>query len=379
LYKKINIAHLVLDMGVGGIQNGIVNLVNGLEQENYYHLICSLTNEKSLESRIKTSNYSLVTFDKKSGNDFTIPFKLMHKFKKHKISLLHLRGWPTLVEGIIGAKLAKVKKILYGFHGKSYSELTRHSKRRLIAEKLSMKYVDGIITLAAPMRDDLCGHLGIDPIKIKVINNGVNIKQFNQETNRQKMRSELNISDDSFVIGSVGRIDPVKDFSTLIKAFALFAKINANSNLVIVGDGPDLNKLKEMVSKTGVPEKIIFAGYQNKIHRFLKIMDVYAQTSLYEGFSNTIIEAMAVGLPVIATEVGGNSVILTEGENGFLVECKHADLIFDRLTRLKNDPFLFQTISKNNSELVEKTFSLDKMLGEYDQYYKNIVSCLELG
>lgn len=358
------------------MENGIVNIINGLNTEKYFHLICSLTKERQFEERIRVPNYTIVDLNKKEGNDITIPFKLRKAFREHNIRIVHLRGWPTLIEGILGSKLANAKKIIYGFHGKSYDELSSYKRRRHYAEKIGIMLVDKVITLAEPMKEELCARFGVNSDMVQIIHNGVNIEHFSHREDIKETKRELGIEEDDFVIGSVGRLDPVKNYITLIQAFELFTDKFIKSKLIIVGDGSERSLLKKAVSGTRVSNNIIFAGYQSSVRRFLQIMDIYVQTSLYEGFSNTIVEAMAAGLPVIATDVGGNRVLIDDGINGFLIRPKQPDILFSKLSALKNDISLLRDMSQRCRQSTREKYSLERMIKEYDRCYNNLFASI---
>lgn len=370
--SPINIAHVVYSFGAGGIENGIVNLINGLDNKEYYHIIICLTESGEFEDRIINSNFALIELHKKYGNDISVPFKLRNLFKSYSVDIVHLRGWPTLVEGVIGAKLSGKAGIIYGFHGKIFAELQKVNRKKKMAESFMVRFVDRVLTLSVHMKDEFCQNLGVRKNKVNIISNGVDTFKFSPEINVNAVRSEWNFGDNDFIIGSVGRIDAVKDFKTLINGFQIFNNKNKDSKLIIVGEGPEYNRLKDYIAVNMLEKKVILAGFRDDIPQMLRLMDVYVQTSLYEGFSNTLGEAMSTGLPIVATDVGGNSDLIDEGINGFLIGVGDDVELYERLELLYSDRNMFQRMSLNNRNKVIEKFSINRMITEYDTLYRNL-------
>jgi len=372
--KQIRIAHVTHSFDAGGIENGIVNIINGLDWNNYFHLICCLTKSGDFEQRIKSSNITIIELNRRLGNDLRIPLKLAKKFKKYNVDIVHLRGWGTLIEGIMGAKLACIKKIIYGFHGRTFEGIKNEKKRRNYAEKFALNFVDKILTLSSNMKTDFCHRLNIPNKKIDIIHNGVDVAKFRPGIDISNLKKEFHIEKHDFIIGSVGRLDAVKDCDTLIQGFHLFNQRNENSKLIIVGDGPELSILKEIVSRTNLLHKVVFTGYRTNIPQMLNLMDIYVQTSLYEGFSNTILEAMAVGLPVITTDVGGNSFIVFDGINGYLIDPQNPSLLHEKLMYLSENRSIMQKMGVENRKTIVENFSVQKMIKKYHALYSNLYS-----
>ena len=372
--QTINIAHVVFSFGAGGIENGIVNLVNNLDPDRYRHTIVCLTNAGEFAEKIHGGNSNLIELHKKDGNDWGLPFKLRRVFKNNGIDIVHLRGWPTLIEGIIGAKLAGVKKIIYGFHGKTIQDISTRNRKRQFAEMIAVRFIDRVVTLSEIMAADYAQYAKIPTSKIQVIYNGVDTEKFNNKSNIKKIRKELAINEDDFVIGSVGRLDPVKDFPTLIKAFSLFCMDIGCSKLIIVGEGPERTALEKLAKDVAVEEKTIFTGYRNDIDKLMQAMNIYVQTSLYEGFSNTIVEAMAAGLPVVATDVGGNSVLIKSRTGNILIEPANPTLLSSTLLKLTRNKTTMSQIARENRKTTEREFSITEMVNRYHNSYSNIIT-----
>ena len=369
---KINIAHVVYSFGTGGIENGIVNIVNNLDVQRYQHVICCLTQAGNFTKRLKTKNYLIYELNKNEGNDFHIIFKLKTIFKLLETDVIHLRGWPTLIEGLLGAKLAGVSKVIYGFHGKTASDIAGKNIKRKIAESLAITFVNKVVTLSDIMKKDYQKYTSVSERKIDVIHNGVDIEKFRFHHCCKAAREKFGFSEKDVVIGSVGRLDSVKDFITLLQAFALVGHFTRNAKLLIVGAGQEYQMLQTLAFDLKIHEDVIFTGHRDDIPALLQLMDIYVQTSLYEGFSNTIVEAMASGLPIIATNVGGNALLVSEGQNGFLVEPRSPEELRSKLAFLISEVNIRQMYAQSSRDIAMKNFSIAKMIDSYDSLYSRL-------
>jgi len=376
LYKKINakitIAHVVYSFGTGGIENGIVNIINNMNNEKYFHVICCLTTTGNFQDRLIYNNYIIYSLNKKSGNDIIVPINLVKIFRSHNVNIVHLRGWPTLIEGVISAMISRAKAIIFGFHGKTANEVNGSSFIRKYSEKLALKFVDKIITLSDIMKSEYSKYLGINENLINVIYNGVDTNKFKHVPERDNIRFDLGINNFDIVIGSIGRIDPVKDFDTLLRSFKKISDNYNNVKLIIVGDGTELPRLKKLAFDFDINESTIFTGHRDDIQNILNVIDIYAQTSIYEGFSNTILEAMATSLPIVATNVGGNAFIVKDGKNGFLVEVGMDDQLCEKLSILISNAELRKNFGRLSRAIVLEKFSINKTVDDYDRFYLNL-------
>jgi glycosyltransferase involved in cell wall biosynthesis len=215
-------------------------------------------------------------------------------------------------------------------------------------------------------------YLHITDGRINTIINGVDTNKFSPGKGNQLVSQALNINDSDFVVGTVGRLVDVKNYPELINAFSKFHEKHTNTKLVIVGDGPCMNDLKSLSHALGLSESIIFTGKRNDISELLKFFDVYALSSWNEGISNTLLEAMSSGVPVIASNVGGNTEIIIHGEVGFLYESGNRDMLFSRLDELYCDQAKQDLFSQNARDHILNNYSMEAMLNKYSEVYSHV-------
>lgn len=369
--NRINIAHLTYSLDTGGIENGIINLVNRMDHDHFYHYIICVTYATEFRKRITSENYEIISLNKKPGNDLKLYFRLWSIFVKKKIDIVHCRGWATMMEGIISARLARVPVIIYGFHGKTYEDIQEEKRRRVIAQKILLKLTDGIITLIDNMKNDLCSSLSIPGEKVEIIKNGVDLTKFGKGDRR--LRQGFNVGDDEYVVGVVGRIDPVKNYAAVIEAFHIVSSKYKNIKMIIVGEGPDFKDIEAKIEGMGLSGSILMLGSRDDVYNLLQCFDVFIQPSFYEGLSNTILEAMATGLPVIASRVGGNPDVIKEDENGLLFSPGDVDGLANAIEKMYLNKELRENMASANKAKIVNEFSLEKMVAQYERYYQKLL------
>jgi glycosyltransferase involved in cell wall biosynthesis len=189
---------------------------------------------------------------------------------------------------------------------------------------------------------------------------------------RPAARAALGIGSEHLVIGTVGRLDPVKDQVGLLKAFSRLTD-DPRAFLLIVGDGPCRQELEATIGALGLGDRVRLLGERDDVPAVLSAMDVFVLCSVGEGISNAILEAMATGLPVVATRVGGNPELVTDGSTGFLVEPRSPAGLAARLRRYLEDPMLPAHHGRAAREHAEAEFSLERMVGAYEQLYDRLL------
>lgn len=374
--KKIKILHLIYKLTCGGLENGVVNLTNFMDQEKFSNIICSLTCPDEYQYRINPERRNVYSLNKRDGNDFTLPFKIASIIKKEHIDIVHSRGWVAYVEGILAAKLiCRQVKFVFSYHGRTMEDVQYIPKRRLRAQRILSFFVDGIMTLSEEMAKEYASLININRDKIRVLYNGVDTEKFTStKIESDRLRKELNIEKDDYVVGFVGRINPVKDIQTLLDAAPIVKKHIRKLKFVIVGEGDDRSRLQNYVSRNGMVNNVIFAGQRDDIADCLNIMDLYVQPSLYEGMSNTIVEAMATGRTVLATNVGGTPELIKHEVDGILFTPGNPEELAEYIKYLYDNPEKAYSLANNAYRKVIKQFSIPTMVKNYENLYTSLLT-----
>jgi sugar transferase (PEP-CTERM/EpsH1 system associated) len=367
----ITIVHVLHSFEIGGLENGVANLINTLDWGVYKHKLLCITRAGRLVKRLRRPDVEIVELGKASGSDWRMPLKIARELRRMKPSIVHTRNWGT-IDGIIAARLSGVPVVIHGEHGRTMTEIGRGSRKRNLVRKLLAPMLDAYITVSEELRS-IALEIGIPGKKIHTICNGVDLDRFSFKADKRTIRLENGLPQDAFIVGCVGRLDPIKNYESLIQILPGLIKDFPKISLLIVGDGPRYSALNELPQQLGIAHNVVFAGARDDVPLLLKAMDIFALPSLSEGISNTVLEAMASGLPVVATRVGGNIELVRDKETGFLVEPEDASDLTIGIRAYLNNPPLIREHGSAGMKRVEEHFSLRRMVSAYDSLYRNLL------
>ena len=301
-------------------------------------------------------------------------FRLARIMRQYRPHIVHTRNWGA-IEAVAAAKLAGVPAVVHSEHGYEVDMFAGLPLRRRLFRRASYAMADAIFAVTRELRDFHARQAWIRQETMGVIYNGVDTRLFapNHET-RVALRKELNLPADSFVVGTVGRLVSIKDQQTLLKAAALLSGCGVDVRVLLVGWGPLRESLQRLAMGGPLEGKVCFAGDSVRVSQMLNAMDVFVLSSLNEGMSNTLLEAMACGLPVLATNVGGNPEIVEHNVNGCLFRPGDASWLADKLELLARSPALIHQLGTAARNRAIESFSLSRMLETYRSFYLDLAA-----
>lgn len=370
--EKIKIVLVIDLLGTGGAERQLIELVKNIDREKFEISVVSLSTEKTdLLSELIENNIEVKLIDQ--WGKICIPtFINLYKFIKLKRpDIVHTYLFTASLYGRIVARLAGVPFVI----SSERSTEVWKKKSYIITDYILSKFTNRIIVNAKAIKEMLIKREKIPAKKIQVIYNGLDLNRLiSKETNIEEIKKKLNIFNGNKIIGIVGRLTKEKDHITFLRAAKIISDYYDNANFLVVGGGDLRGELEGYASVLGISNKVIFTGKTNNVAETLRAIDVFVSTSLYEGCSNAILEAMASGLPVVATKVGGNPEIVNDGLTGILVPPRNPDLLAEAVLSLLNNPELRKTMGKNGRERIESDFILSKMVSNTEGVYESLVS-----
>jgi sugar transferase (PEP-CTERM/EpsH1 system associated) len=369
--EKLKILHVLHSFNVGGLENGVINLINNSNEELFVHEICCLTKSGAAEGRV-TTPIRIHEMEKRNGNDWRMIPKLAKKIREVKPDILHSRNWGT-VDGIVAGRLARVPSIIHGEHGWSMDDPEGLNLRRRLMRRVLSFAVSRYVAVSEDIRKWLIECVGVKDSKVVKILNGVNTEKFQPGVD-QKTREQLGFPKDGITIGTVGRLDPIKDQRLLLEAFSVVSRTRKDLMLIIVGDGPERQNLESYRDSLHCRDRIRFLGERDDVERVLRVLDIFVLPSKNEGTSNTTLEAMATGLPVIATAVGGNPELVLQNRTGLLFPAGDLKCLIEALNFYLRDQGHRYDHGLNGRKEVEQRFSLGVMVSNYEELYKSLHS-----
>jgi len=359
---------------VGGTEKGIAKLISGLDPDLFQHSICTLRGTAAIA---RSWMPEVRITDVGSGSDgfrFNV-LRLAGLIKAIRPTIVHSRNWGG-IEGPLAARLAGVPVILHSEHGYQLDMKGGLPLRQRVLRHVSYRCADAVFTVSRELRDFHAAQAWWRVNAIGVVHNGVDGNRFRPSFEvSTRIRQELGISCEAPVVGFVGRLVALKDVKTLLLGLeGLISKI-PQVHAIIVGSGPELVPLREYVAGSAMlRDRVCFTGPREDVADLLKAMDIFVLPSLMEGMSNTILEAMATGLPVIATNVGGNPEILTDSVCGYLFQPGDVAELRNKLATLLLNREHRKGFGQEARRRALTKFSLEAMLLHYHQLYHDLAT-----
>lgn len=351
------------------MERGLLNLVNHSDPDRFRHVVLCLTEAGPFAGQVVAPDCEIIELRKREGNDLRLPGRIAAAARQHRVDILHARGWPALVETALAAALARIKATIYGFHGKTMQDLQGMSFKRRWVQKVFVRCYHRVVTLNSRMRTDLAAQCGLSEERIDIIGNGVDVEVFCPREDRHELRAKFGLPADRFIIGNVARLDPVKNHEVILRAIRRLRGDVRAPLFLLVGEGSHRSVLEREMEQLGVTESVCLVGYSDRIPELLNCMDLYVQSSLYEGFSNTVVEAMACGLPVLSTDSGGTADVFSDGQEGFFFRPDDEETLACLIRQLQVDDQLRSALSERARRLVVAKCSVQTMVYNYENMY----------
>jgi glycosyltransferase involved in cell wall biosynthesis len=365
------ILHVVPSFGFGGMEKVICSIIN-LTSEVYNHKILSLDSSDEAMRWITQKNVKFFGFVKPKSH-FHYFAALYEKIKKINPDLLMTYNWGA-TDAIWLGRMAGIKKIIHNEHGFSIDESKYTDFKRDIIRFITYRLSCKIIVVSKNMKYMMRKKYFIKKRKIIYIYNGINTDFYYTDNNeRQKVRKEIGLKDEDFIIGFSGRLDPVKNFDLMLEIFESCIKRDEKLKLLIIGDGSERRNIEEFCHKKGFNKSVILIGKKENIIPYLRSIDVFFLTSYTEQMPMSILEAMSLEIPVVATKVGEIPSIIDNEKDGFVLEVNDSvERFVDSLFALK-DHERRNTMGKSARDKIINKFQEKIMI----QKYRDIVESLQ--
>jgi sugar transferase (PEP-CTERM/EpsH1 system associated) len=373
------VVHIIYSLGTGGLENGLVNLINRSPVGRYRHAIVCLSHSGEFAQRITAPDVEIIELHKKAGQDLSVYWRLWCTLLKLRPAVVHSRNLAALESQFVAFFLPGVKRV-HGEHGRDIGDLEGLNWKYRLLRKMFRPIVQRYVAVSKDLAIWLNESIGIKESKIAQIYNGVDFSKFEcrRNFNRELFPPAFLPDRPAIVLGTVGRLAPVKDQSSIIAALSLLfnrrAELKNTVRVILVGDGPERAVLQKQVSKLDLSDYVWLAGDRNDIPELLQSMDIFLLPSLGEGLSNTVLEAMASGLPVIATNVGGNSELVVSEVTGLLVSVGDIEDLSQAMQALVDAPDMRDSMGRNARKTIENKFDWSRAVEEYFTVYDELLA-----
>jgi sugar transferase (PEP-CTERM/EpsH1 system associated) len=372
------IAHIIYRLGVGGLENGLVNLIDRMPEDRYRHAVICLKDATDFRRRLPPE-VPVYELHRKEGQDFGVLLRLYRLLRRLRPALVHTRNLAAL-ECQLPAWLAGVPARVHGEHGWDVFDPEGSNRKYQWLRRIFRAFVQRYIPLSRHLERYLRERIGVPEARIARICNGVDTAIFHPGTDGKTAipGCPFGNAERLILVGTVGRMHGVKDQTTLVQGFLkLMAQrphLCDTVRLVLVGEGPLRFDALDRLRAAGLEHLAWLPGERGDVAGILRGLDIFVLPSRAEGISNTILEAMATGLPVIATEVGGNPELVVDGVTGRLVPKEDPEALAATLAEYLDRPGTLPAHGAAGLARIKESFSLDGMVSRYMAVYDELLN-----
>jgi sugar transferase (PEP-CTERM/EpsH1 system associated) len=362
----IKVLNLITELNIGGAEKALARLLARLDRGRFAPMVvCLYGGGGPVADEIRGLNVPVIDLGMAAKWRWDAFWRLYRLLRWERPTVLHAWMFHANVLGRVLGRLAGVPVII-----SSERTMGMESRWRYWLNRITGLLTDRVVCVSQQVADFIVQEVGIPRYKILVVPNGIDVRHFEHLPAKQQARAMLGLSVDRMLIGTVARLDPVKRLDVLLHAMRSLRDVDA----VIVGDGPEGAQLEAMSERSGLAGRVHFAGRQDEVQTWLAALDVFVLSSDWEGMPNTVLEAMAGGLPVVATAVGGTPEVVVDGVTGMLVPPRDPDALARAITHLLRAPALRHQIGRAGRERVGKHFTLEQMVSRTEALYEELIA-----
>jgi glycosyltransferase involved in cell wall biosynthesis len=371
----LKVLHCVLSLDVGGLERIVVDLVRiGRRSGLDVNVLC-LERPGLLAPEATAQGASVFCLNKPAGIIPETVNRAAEYLSQTAPDVIHAHQVGALWYVGQAARRAGTSVVIHTEHIDNVAKATgwwKKIKCRALWRRAA-RFADFFCCVSADIAVSAARWWTVPRRKIKIVLNGVDTDYSLDSASAASLRDQMGIGADVKVIGSVGRLNEVKCHDLLVRAFAQVQRTFSNAHLLIVGDGPEMSRLKLLAEHLGIQSAVTFAGYQPNPERFLGIMDVFALSSRLEGLPLVLLEAWAAQLPIVSTAVGGIPDLITHSVDGVLIPEGNEAALVEELAALLRDPIKAKALGQNGREVVRARFSVDRMANDYQKLYEELL------
>jgi L-malate glycosyltransferase len=365
--RRPHVMHVVLSLTAGGTEHLVIEMCRRMRSD-YDVSVCCLDDEGVWAERVRTLGVEVIAMRRRGGFRPGVGRQLAALAAARQVDLLHCHQYSPFVYGRLAIMHQRGLGLVYTEHGR-LSDAAPSWRRRAVNPVLG-RFGGAIVAVSDELRRYM-STAGFPLRRIHVIHNGIAIDAAGMPDDRERARRALDLPADVFTVATVARLDVVKDLTTLVAAFALLRGAMPRVRLVIIGEGPEREALERAATTAGVRDDVLFGGFRSDVRALLPAFDVFVNSSISEGISVTLLEAMAAGVPIVATRVGGTPEILCHDESALLVPAREPSRLAAAIGALARDPARARALADAARQRVSIGFTLDRMVAEYGALYED--------
>lgn len=367
--RPMNITHVVENLNRGGLERMVLELVKLQHQQGHRCQVVCLFDRGTRAYELDALGIPVYACDKRQGLDLRALARARRMVRSHATEVLHTHNAVAHYQAVLATCGLNLHQVINTRHGMGGN---RRAGRREWLYRRALARTDAVVTVCQAACRDAIGRGIVPPAKTKVVPNGIRVESFlpASAAMRERLQQMLQLSMQTRVIGSVGRLNWTKDQASLIRAFRQLHEKQPDTALVLIGDGELRAELQQCAIDEGVADSVHFLGDRNDVRELLQGFDLFVLSSLSEGYSMALLEACAVALPIVATAVGGNDEIVHDGSTGRLVPPGDPTALANAMLALLRHPVQAFALGHAARAWVEQHGSLEAMAMRYASIYQ---------
>jgi sugar transferase (PEP-CTERM/EpsH1 system associated) len=369
--RGATIVQLLHALTVGGAEVLAARLARRLRDEYRFVFVC-LDGLGELGEQLRGAGFPVHVLGRRPGLDWRCPLRLARVLGRERADLVHAHQYTPFFYGLMGRLLCRRPPVLFTEHGRWLPDIRR--PRRILANRLLVERRDRIVGVGKSVRQALIRNEGLPARRVGVVYNGIDVHAFGDTRHdRPAVRREIGLGPHDLAILQVARLDHLKDHATAVRALARVARERPEARLVLIGEGPERAKIEACVREYKLAGRVVFLGLRRDVARLLAAADLFLLTSISEGIPLTVLEAMAAGLPVVSTRVGGVPEIVADGQTGLLAPAGDDEALAAVILQLAGNENLRRQLGDAGRERARTRFSEERMVGEYARIYEEML------
>ena len=366
------LAYVVNALNPGGTERLVVEMATAFAPHYHVAVFC-LDDPGAWAATLRAAGIPVYGLRRQPGLDLSVAWRLAGSLRQFGADIVHAHQYSAWFYSALARLLHPAPRLVFEEHGRFYPEVD-NAKRRFVNRWLIRRLTHRFVAVSGDIRERLVRYEGLDRKQIDVVYNGVAPLPFVAADSRERLRRQLGFGTDDFVVGTVGRFDPIKNLPMLISAFAEVATEQPRLRLLLVGDGPERAAIERRVAECGLGTRVVMTGYRDDARRLKACLDLFVLASFSEGTSMALLEAMAASVPVAVTDVGGNPEIVVAGESGWIVPSGDARALADVFRQALAQPEQLRRFGDAGRRRFEHRFTFAGMLEAYRSLYAGLVA-----
>jgi glycosyltransferase involved in cell wall biosynthesis len=359
-------------LAVGGAEVLAARLARQL-QESYRFVFACLDEQGSLGEELEKQGFRVEVLGRRQGVDCQCAWRLARFLRQERVDLVHAHQYTPFFYAAAARWLYRRPPVIFTEHGRHYPDYPR--RKRILLNRFLLERRDRVVGVGQAVRSALIANEGLPADRVEVIWNGVDLAPFaNGLCRRQAVRKEIGVEGACLVLLLVARFDYLKDHATAVRTLGRVVHQLPGAQLVLIGDGPGRRAIEESIREQNVADHVRLLGARTDVARLMPAADIFLLTSISEGIPLTVIEAMAAGLPVVATRAGGVPEVVDDGCSGLLAPVGDDAALAEHVIRLASDPQVRQQMGEHGRRRARELFAEEKMHASYLRLYRDTIA-----